>query len=104
MLTPPVVNPATKPSLAYHALKDFAATPIVAHKTSFLTAGAEDGLKTSPELIARGKAKAGSMNYGAGIITTRLAGYIFTREAGIKAQLIPHTGSAEVVQGLLTGA
>src|SRR4051812_32500843 len=44
------------------------------------------------------------MNYGAGIITTRLAGYMFNREAGIKAQLIPYKGSSEVVQGLLTGA
>ena len=44
------------------------------------------------------------MNYGAGIITTRLAGYLFNREAGINVQLIPYKGSAEVVQGLLTGA
>ena len=44
------------------------------------------------------------MNYGAGIITTRLAGYMFNRAAGIEVQLIPYKGSAEVVQGLLTGA
>ena len=44
------------------------------------------------------------MNYGAGIITTRLAGYMFNRAAGINVQLIPYKGSAEVVQGLLTGA
>ena len=64
---------------------------------------AADGPKTIPELIARGKAS-GKMNYGAGIITTRLAGYMFNRAAGIKVQLIPYKGSAEVVQGLLTGA
>ena len=44
------------------------------------------------------------MNYGAGIITTRLAGYLFNRAAGINVQLIPYKGSAEVVQALLTGA
>src|SRR6185503_18963933 len=59
--------------------------------------------KTIPELIARAKAS-GKMNYGAGIITTRLAGYLFNRAAGINVQLIPYKGSAEVVQGLLTGA
>src|SRR6185503_16546642 len=59
--------------------------------------------KTIPELIARAKAS-GKMNYGAGIITTRLAGYMFNRAAGINVQLIPYKGSAEVVQGLLTGA
>jgi tripartite-type tricarboxylate transporter receptor subunit TctC len=56
------------------------------------------------ELIARAKANPGRLNYGAGIITTRLAGYLFAREAGIKVQLIPYKGSPDVVQGLLTGA
>jgi tripartite-type tricarboxylate transporter receptor subunit TctC len=55
-------------------------------------------------LIARGKANPGKLNYGAGIITTRLAGYLFAREAGIQVQLIPYKGSADVVQGLMTGA
>jgi tripartite-type tricarboxylate transporter receptor subunit TctC len=65
---------------------------------------AEDGPKSAKELIARGKANPGKLNYGAGIITTRLAGYLFAREAGIKVQLIPYKGSADVVQGLMTGA
>ena len=37
------------------------------------------------ELIARAKANPGKLNYGAGIITTRLAGYLFNREAGHRA-------------------
>src|SRR5215471_14279574 len=98
-----VMNPATKASLPYDPFKDFAAISLGAKNTSLLTVRAEDGPKTIGELIALGKAKAGGMNYGAGIITTRLAGYMFNREAGIKAQLIPYKGSAEVVQGLLTG-
>jgi len=99
-----VLNPATKTSLPYDPFKDFAAITLAAKNTSLLTVRAEDGPKTIPELIALGKAKAGKMNYGAGIITTRLAGYMFNREAGIQVQLIPYKGSAEVVQGLLTGA
>src|SRR5262249_1406614 len=99
-----VMNPATKSNLPYDPFSDFAAITLAAKNTSLLTVRPEDGPKTIPELIALGKAKAGTMNYGAGIITTRLAGYMFNREAGIKAQLIPYKGSAEVVQGLLTGA
>jgi tripartite-type tricarboxylate transporter receptor subunit TctC len=99
-----VLNPATKTSLPYDPFKDFAAISLGAKNTSLLTVRAEDGPRTIGELIALGKAKSGAMNYGAGIITTRLAGYMFNREAGIKAQLIPYKGSAEVVQGLLTGA
>ena len=56
------------------------------------------------ELIARAKANPGKLNYGAGIITTRLAGYLFNREAGIQVQYIPFNGSSPTVQGLLTGA
>jgi tripartite-type tricarboxylate transporter receptor subunit TctC len=56
------------------------------------------------ELIARAKTNPGRLNYGAGIITTRLAGYLFNREAGIEAQYIPFNGSPPTVQGLLTGA
>ena len=98
-----VMNPATKTNLPYDPFKDFTSVTLAAKNTSLLTVRAEDGPKTIPELIARAKAS-GKMNYGAGIITTRLAGYMFNRAAGIKVQLIPYKGSAEVVQGLLTGA
>ena len=98
-----VMNPATKTNLPYDPFNDFAAVTLAAKNTSLLTVRAADGPKTIPELIARAKAS-GKFNYGAGIITTRLAGYMFNRAAGIKVQLIPYKGSAEVVQGLLTGA
>jgi tripartite-type tricarboxylate transporter receptor subunit TctC len=101
MDTTMVMNPATKTNLPYDPFKDFAPVTLAAKNTSLLTVRA-DGPKTIAELIARGKS--GKMNYGAGIITTRLAGYLFNRAAGIKVQLIPYKGSAEVVQGLLTGA
>jgi tripartite-type tricarboxylate transporter receptor subunit TctC len=99
-----VLNPATKTSLPYDPFKDFAAITLAAKNTSLLMVRADDGPKTIQELIARGKANPGRLNYGAGIITTRLAGYMFNQAAGIDVQLIPYKGSAEVVQGLLTGA
>jgi tripartite-type tricarboxylate transporter receptor subunit TctC len=97
-----VMNPATKSSLPYDPFRDFATVSLAAKNTSLLMVRA-DGPKTIAELIARGKAS-GKMNYGAGIITTRLAGYLFNRAAGIKVQLIPYKGSAEVVNALLSGA
>jgi tripartite-type tricarboxylate transporter receptor subunit TctC len=99
-----VMNLATKPTLPYDPYKDFAYISMAAQNTSLLSVRAEDGPKSAKELIARGKANPGKLNYGAGIITTRLAGYLFAREAGIQVQLIPYKGSADVVQGLMTGA
>jgi tripartite-type tricarboxylate transporter receptor subunit TctC len=99
-----VMNLATKKNLPYDPHKDFAYITMASQNTSLLSVRAEDGPKTVGELIERAKANPGKLNYGAGIITTRLSGYLFAREAGIKVQLIPYKGSADVVQGLLTGA
>src|SRR5262249_8764805 len=99
-----VMNPATKKNLPYDPARDFAFITMASQNTSLLSVRADDGPKTVRELIAKAKASPGKLNYGAGIITTRLAGYLFAREAGISVQLIPFQGSADVVQGLLTGA
>ena len=99
-----VLNPLTSKNLAYEPLKDFTLISLGAKNTSLLTVRAADGPKSVQELIARGKANPGKLNYGAGIITTRLAGYLFNREAGINVQYIPYNGSSPTVQGLLTGA
>ncbi|MGD9769795.1 MAG: Bug family tripartite tricarboxylate transporter substrate binding protein [Pseudolabrys sp.] len=99
-----VLNPLTNKTLSYAPLKDFTLISLAAKNTSLLTVRAADGPKSVQELIARAKASPGKLNYGAGIITTRLAGYLFNREAGINVQYIPFNGSAPTVQGLLTGA
>jgi tripartite-type tricarboxylate transporter receptor subunit TctC len=99
-----VMNPATKKALPYDPHKDFTFITMASQNTSLLSVRADDGPKTVQELVAYGKANPGKLNYGAGIITTRLAGYLFAREAGMQVQLIPYKGSADVVQGLLTGA
>jgi tripartite-type tricarboxylate transporter receptor subunit TctC len=56
------------------------------------------------ELIAYGRAHPGKLNYGGGTITTHLAGYLFSKLAGIDAVFIPYKGSAEVAQGILNGS
>jgi tripartite-type tricarboxylate transporter receptor subunit TctC len=99
-----VLNPVTNKSLPYDPLRDFASITLASKNTSLLTVRAADGPRTVGELIARAKANPGKLNYGAGIITTRLAGYLFNREAGIDVQYIPFSGSPPTVQGLLNGA
>lgn len=99
-----VLNPVTSTNLSYDPLRDFAPITLASKNTSLLSVRTEDGPRTVKELIARAKANPGKLNYGAGIITTRLAGYLFHREAGLDVQYIPFNGSAPTVQGLLTGA
>jgi tripartite-type tricarboxylate transporter receptor subunit TctC len=90
--------------MTYDPFKDFAAVTLTAKNTSLLTVRASDGPKTIQELIARGKASAAKLNYGAGITITRLAGQQLAKAAGIEVVLVPYKGSSEVVQGLLTGS
>ena len=99
-----VMNPATGASMNYDPFKDFATVTMTAKNTSLLTVRASDGPKTIQELIARGKASQGKLNYGAGITITRLAGQAFAKAAGIEVVLVHYKGSSEVVQGLLTGS
>ena len=99
-----VMNPATGAAMNYDPFKDFAAITLTAKNTSLLTVRASDGPKTIQQLIARGKASEKKLNYGAGITITRLAGATFAKAAGIDVVLVPYKGSAEVVQGLLTGS
>jgi tripartite-type tricarboxylate transporter receptor subunit TctC len=99
------MNPAAATApLSYDPFNDFAAITMTAKNTSLLTVRASDGPHSVTELIARGKAAPGGLNYGAGIVITRLAGYLFGQLAGIDLQFIPHKGSSDVVQGLLSGS
>jgi tripartite-type tricarboxylate transporter receptor subunit TctC len=41
---------------------------------------------------------------GAGTLTSRLGALIFAKAAGLDVTLVPYKGSAEITQGLLTGA
>ena len=99
-----VMNPASGATLTYDPFRDFAPITLLNKNVSLLAVRASDGPKTVKDLIAFGKANAGKINYGAGIITARLAAYRFTKLSGFDAVLIPYKGSAEVVQGLMTGS
>src|SRR6202035_755188 len=100
-----VMNPAAATGpLSYDPFNDFAAITMTAKNTSLMTVRASDGPRTVKELIARGRTAPGGLTYGAGIVITRLAGYLFGQLAGIDLQFIPYKGSSEVVQGLLSGS
>ena len=92
-----VMNPATGASMNYDPFKDFAADH--ADREEHLAAhGARraTGRRRSQELIARGKASATKLNYGAGITITRLAGRDLRQGRR-------HRGAAHSLQGQLRG-
>ena len=103
MDTTMVLNPILTANLPYDAARDFAPVTLLAKNMSLMVVRS-DGPATVKELIARAKANPGKLNMGAGTITSRLGALLFAKVAGIDVQLIPYKGSAEIVQGLLSGS
>ena len=88
-----VLNPITTSNLSYDPLKDFVPITLASKNTSLLSVRSEDGPRTVKELIARAKANPGKLNYGAGIITTRLAGYLFNARLGLTCSTFRSTAA-----------
>jgi tripartite-type tricarboxylate transporter receptor subunit TctC len=97
-----VMNPLFGGSLPYD-VREFAPVTLLTRNMSLLVVR-HDGPQSAAELIARAKAAPGKLNMGAGTITSRLGALAFVKAAGIDVLLIPYKGSAEIVQGLLSGS
>ncbi len=97
-----VMNPLLAGNLPYE-VRDFAPISLLTRNMSLLVVRS-DGPASARELIAQAKANPGKLNMGAGTITSRLGALAFIRAAGMDVVLIPYKGSAEIVQGLLSGS
>jgi tripartite-type tricarboxylate transporter receptor subunit TctC len=102
MDTTMVINPLVAPNLPYDPLKDFVPITLLT-KTMSLVVVRSDGPKRIKELVAKAKANPGTLNMGAGTITSRLGALQFAKASGIDVQLVPFKGSAEIGQAVLAG-
>jgi tripartite-type tricarboxylate transporter receptor subunit TctC len=91
-------------SLPYDPIRDFVPITPVAKTMLLLMVNASSDMRSVGDLIVRQKAEPGKFNYGAGTITTQLAGFLLNKAAGTSAQLVRYNGSAQVTQGLLTNS
>jgi tripartite-type tricarboxylate transporter receptor subunit TctC len=99
-----VMNPLANANLPYDPKRDFVLISLMAQNPALLVVRASDGPATVDELIARYRSAPRKLNYGAGVLPLRLAGFLFNKLAGIEGVFVPYKGSAEVVQGLMTGS
>jgi tripartite-type tricarboxylate transporter receptor subunit TctC len=97
------MNQFTHKDLPYEPFKDFAPISLL-FKNTTLMVGRADGPASVAELIAKARANAGKMNYGAGLPSNRLAGYLFVEKTGIDVQFIPYKGGGDIVTALLNGS
>jgi len=96
-----VMNQYLYASLPYDPFKDFAPITRVVRGTTVMVTDAATGPATIKALIERARAKPGTLSFGAGTITTQLAGEMFKQQLGLTIITVPFKGSAPSVQALL---
>lgn len=99
------ITPITYPNTPYDTLRDLAGVTPLALLPQALVVSPGSGMKSVQDLIARAKARPGSLNYGsAGIGTAnQLNAERFRIGAGIDAVHVPFKGTPEVLTELLAG-
>jgi tripartite-type tricarboxylate transporter receptor subunit TctC len=98
-----VMNQSLYSKLPYDPIKDFAPVTLTVWSHLILVTDASTGPKSVAELVQMARANPGKVNFGAGTITTQLAGEMFKKAAGLDATFVPYKGSPGTVQGLLSG-
>jgi tripartite-type tricarboxylate transporter receptor subunit TctC len=89
--------------IPYDPVRDFAPVSLALWSPLIMVVDAVTGPASVKDLIARARANPGKLSYGAGTLTTQLAGEQFKRLATLDIMTVPYKGSPPTVQGLLSG-
>ncbi len=86
--------PGKAPNLPLVLPRDFLAVGSLAETPMFICAGAQSGIRTLPDLIARAKQHPGEISFAATGIgrITHLTGLLLGSRAGITLQAVPYAG------------
>jgi tripartite-type tricarboxylate transporter receptor subunit TctC len=99
-----VLNPLVKKELPYDPARDFEPISFGAKNISVLEVRGDSTAHTVQDLLDTLKARPGKLNFGTGTTNGRLAALLFAKLTGTNFAIIPYKGSAETVEGLLTGS
>ena len=95
------MHPSLYSNLPYDPAKDFAPVALAFISPIVLITDAS-GPTSVKELLQFAKANPGKVTFGAGTLTTRLAGELLKSQTGTDMLIIPYKGSAGTTQGLLS--
>jgi tripartite-type tricarboxylate transporter receptor subunit TctC len=100
------VSKALFKSLPYDPLADFAMISTVGYFSMAIVTGESSKYRTLQDLLAAARANPGKLNIGTITPggTQHLAGELFLSMAGIKAVVVPHKTTGEVVVGVRNGS
>ncbi len=95
------MHPSLYSNLPYDPAKDFAPVALAFISPIVLITDTA-GPSSIKELLAYARANPGKVSFGAGTLTTRLAGELLKSQTGTDMLIVPYKGSAGTTQGLLS--
>jgi tripartite-type tricarboxylate transporter receptor subunit TctC len=100
-----VTVPVVQPSVALDAVKDLSAITLLGKLPMVLVVPPSGSVRTVKDLVAKAKAKPGSLNYAAAGIGTpvHLTMERFRIAAGFTGQLVPFKGAPDALTEVMTG-
>src|ERR1700686_5185918 len=99
-----VLNPLGNKELPYNRRRGCEPISLGAKNISVLEVRGDSSAQTVHDLLDTLKARPGKLNFGTGTTNGRLAALLFAKLTGTNFAIIPYKGSAETVEGLLTGS
>jgi len=99
------INPSLIKQLPYDSLKDFSPITLVASSPLVWVVHPSVGVNTIPELVAKARAKPGSINYGSSGPGSggHLAVELLKSMAGVQMTHVPYKGAGPALNDLLSG-
>ncbi|WP_149535691.1 Bug family tripartite tricarboxylate transporter substrate binding protein [Siccirubricoccus phaeus] len=99
------ILPALMPAPGFDPLADFTPISLLTDAPMVFLARPESPVRDLEDLLARAKAKPGSISYGSSGAgsTTHLGGALFCRMAGVELLHVPYRGAAQAVNALYAG-
>ncbi len=96
-------NPFLFKKLNYDPVKDFTPIARITYTPYVLTVRPDSGVTSVRDLVQKGRANPGKLNYGYGNSTSQVAGAAFIQRAGIEATAVPYKSMPSVLTDLLGG-
>jgi tripartite-type tricarboxylate transporter receptor subunit TctC len=100
-----LINPALRPKLGYHPIRDFEPVTVIANTHQLIVANSSVPASTIAELVAYAKKNPGKLNYGSAGSgsATHLNMEMFKAMTGVFIVHIPYRGSTQARQDLVAG-
>lgn len=96
-------NPHLFKKLPYEPVRDFTAIARICYVPFVLMVGQDSPIRSIEDLVARGKASPGKLNYGYGNTTSQVAAAALSSLTGMNSVAVPYKASPQALTEVISG-